>query len=135
MKNKEHCPCSASSSILYSLSSLSCNATINKGKHTSLALPFWVRANQTSPGFCSQWHLNPNFYSLVQVKARHLFSFIPAQPSHLFRFFGPFCSSGSFQGEQQHILGLYQSVSCSKFKHTLDNLTSRNRNLQSPSNE
>ena len=45
MKNKEHCPCSASSSILYSLSSLSCNATINKGKHTSPALPFWVQPN------------------------------------------------------------------------------------------
>ena len=76
MKNEEHCPCFPSSSILYSLSSLSYNATINKGKHTSPAL--WVLANQTSPGFCSQWHLNPNFYSLVQVKARHL-SFIPAK--------------------------------------------------------
>ena len=110
-------------------------ATPPSTKANTQAQPSLSGSNQTSPGFCSQWHLNPNFYSLVQVKARHLFSFIPGQPSHLFRFFDPFCSSGSFQGEQQHILGLYQSVSCSKFKHTLDNLTSRNRNLQSPSNE
>ena len=110
-------------------------ATPPSTKANTQAQPSLSGSNQTSPGFCSQWHLNRNFYSLVQVKAHHLFSFIPGQPSHLFRFFGPFCSSGSFQGEQQHILGLYQSVSCSKFKHTLDNLTSRNRNLQSPSNE